>query len=381
MLFAVWADEIHRPTRDVDLLGFGSTESADILKIFRTVCAIPVTPDGINFSDTSVQVEPIREEARYGGVRVQLEARLAGARIPVQVDIGFGDAVTPEPETVTFPALLDFAAPVLRAYPIYSVVAEKTEAMVALGEVNTRMKDFYDLRFLAARYEFDGRLLVEALQATFKRRVTPWPVDVPVNVVAAAFRHTASRALDPQVHTHLVTANATWDAQSKSWRAMTEFEMLRAVRYAGKVFQNELGRSCRELGYGLVETQDERGTVTGFEITGVSAKIRERFSKRRADIELGIENFRQHHGRTPTTADIHAITVASRDVKLKEATTPAVLAAQRGQLSDSEWAQLTELKVDAERQSLVRSALEPPRERESLRLVNRVAAVRTPVAD
>jgi conjugative relaxase-like TrwC/TraI family protein len=206
-------------------------------------------------------------------------------------------------------------------------------------------------------------------------------VDVPVNVVAAAFRHTASRALDPQVHTHLVTANATWDAQSKSWRAMTEFEMLRAVRYAGKVFQNELGRSCRELGYGLVETQDERGTVTGFEITGVSAKIRERFSKRRADIELGIENFRQHHGRTPTTAEIHAITVASRDVKLKEATTPAVLAAQRGQLSDSEWAQLTELKVDAERQSLVRSALEPPRERESLRLVNRVAAVRTPVAD
>jgi hypothetical protein len=182
MLFAVWADEIHRPTRDVDLLGFGSTESADILKIFRTVCAIPVTPDGINFSDTSVQVEPIREEARYGGVRVQLEARLAGARIPVQVDIGFGDAVTPEPETVTFPALLDFAAPVLRAYPIYSVVAEKTEAMVALGEVNTRMKDFYDLRFLAARYEFDGRLLVEALQATFKRRVTPWPVDVPVSL-------------------------------------------------------------------------------------------------------------------------------------------------------------------------------------------------------
>jgi hypothetical protein len=182
MLFAVWADEIHRPTRDVDLLGFGSTESADILKIFRTVCAIPVTPDGINFSDTSVQVEPIREEARYGGVRVQLEARLAGARIPVQVDIGFGDAVTPEPETITFPALLDFAAPVLRAYPIYSVVAEKTEAMVALGEVNTRMKDFFDLGFLAARYEFDGMLLFEALQATFKRRVTPWPVDLPVSL-------------------------------------------------------------------------------------------------------------------------------------------------------------------------------------------------------
>jgi hypothetical protein len=182
MLFAVWADEIHRPTRDLDLLGFGSHESADILKVFRTVCAIAVTPDGIEFSDSSVQVEPIREEARYGGVRVQLEARLAGALIHVQVDIGFGDAVTPEPETVTFPALLDFAAPVLRAYPIYSVVAEKTEAMVALGEVNTRMKDFFDLGFLAARYEFDGTLLVEALRATFKRRVTPWPVGVPVSL-------------------------------------------------------------------------------------------------------------------------------------------------------------------------------------------------------
>ena len=186
------------------------------------------------------------------------------------------------------------------------------------------------------------------------------------NVAAAVFRHTASRALDPQVHTHHVVANATWDEKSRSWRALTEFEMVHAIRYAGKVYQNEMAKSCRALGYDIEAARDERGNITGFEIAGVSQDIRDRFSKRRAEVERGIAEFEKKNNRTPTTVEIHAITVDSRNAKLSEVTTPQVLAAQRSQLSPSEWSQLSTLKD----QALVRGAPapEPTRERESLRL-------------
>jgi len=167
------------------------------------------------------------------------------------------------------------------------------------------------------------------------------------NIVAAAFRHTASRALDPQVHTHFVTANATWDLGSKSWRALTEFEMVSAIRYAGKVYQNEMARSCHALGYEIVQIRDGRGTVTGFEIAEVSAGIRERFSKRRAEVEAGIVEFRETYGREPTVSEIHSITVESRNSKITETTTPAVLAAQRAQLSPAELSDLEILKTQA----------------------------------
>src|ERR1700719_5269786 len=117
------------------------------------------------------------------------------------------------------------------------------------------------------------------------------------NIVAAAFRHTASRALDPQVHTHFVVANATWDEATHSWRALTEFEMVRAIRYAGKVYQNEMARACRTLGYEITPGRDLKGEITGFELAGVSAELRERFSKRRAEIEQGIGKFQKKHGR------------------------------------------------------------------------------------
>ncbi len=167
------------------------------------------------------------------------------------------------------------------------------------------------------------------------------------NLTAAVFRHTASRALDPQVHTHFVVANATWDAGSKSWRALTEFEMVSAIRYAGKVYQNEVARSCLALGYEIERIHDGRGNTTGFEIAGVSAGLRERFSKRRAEVEAGIAAFRKENGRQPTTAEIHAITVESRNAKLTEITTPAVLAAQRAQLSAGELQELDGLKAGA----------------------------------
>jgi hypothetical protein len=179
MLFAVWDKDTHRPTRDVDLLGCGTDDADEIAAIFRDVCGIEVDPDGLTFQANTIQVDAIRETARYGGIRVKLQAKLANVRIPVQIDIGFGDAVTPSAETVDFPALLDFPAPRLRAYPVYTVVAEKVEAVVSLGETNTRLKDFFDLWYMSREFEFDGATLVWAVRATFERRKTPIPTTVP----------------------------------------------------------------------------------------------------------------------------------------------------------------------------------------------------------
>jgi len=172
MLFAVWSPQTHRPTRDVDLLGFGHAELKDIEGIFKGLCEQPVLDDGLAFLSASVEVAYIREEARYGGVRVSMMAKLGNARIPLQVDIGYGDAVTPGPEKVTFPSLLALHAPILRAYPIYTVVAEKFEALVSLSATNTRMKDFFDLWFLSENFDFEANVLSQAIRATFDRRGT-----------------------------------------------------------------------------------------------------------------------------------------------------------------------------------------------------------------
>ena len=172
MLFVVWDEKTHRPTRDVDLLGFGSSEKGDLIRVFQDVAAMAVVDDGIVFDPQSVQADEIREDNAYGGVRVRLMGKLGTAEIPLQIDVGVGDAVTPAPETATFPALLDFPAPRVRMYPVYTVVAEKFEAMVKLGIANTRMKDFHDVWFLAHRFEFDGATLRKAIEATFDRRKT-----------------------------------------------------------------------------------------------------------------------------------------------------------------------------------------------------------------
>jgi hypothetical protein len=175
MLFAVWLPEAHRPTRDVDLLGFGSSELDLVERMFKELCVLPVEDDGLVFSQDSVTVREIREDAHYAGVRVTLFARLANSKVHIQVDIGYGDAVFPDPETVTFPVLLDFPAPMLRAYPIYTVVAEKLEAMVVLGEANSRMKDFFDLWFLSENFNFERSILMQAIKGTFDRRRSPLP--------------------------------------------------------------------------------------------------------------------------------------------------------------------------------------------------------------
>ena len=154
MLFVTWIADPFRPTRDLDLLGSGDNGAEAIAETFRVICAQPVADDGVIFDVASLEAAPIREEVEYGGVRVRTTAAIAGARIPIQVDIGFGDAVTPAPVEIDYPTLLDAPAPHLRAYPIETVVAEKFEALVALGMANSRLKDFYDLWLIAQTFEF-----------------------------------------------------------------------------------------------------------------------------------------------------------------------------------------------------------------------------------
>jgi hypothetical protein len=172
MLFALWDEKAPRPTQDVDLLSFGPTELKDIESTFREILDTPVPADGLIFKVETIRVEHIREADAYGGVRVRFIAMLGTGEVPMQVDLGVGDVVTPVAKKSVFPALLDFPAPCIRAYPIYTVVAEKFEAMVKLGITNSRMKDFFDVWFLARRFEFDGTMLHQAIQATFARRQT-----------------------------------------------------------------------------------------------------------------------------------------------------------------------------------------------------------------
>lgn len=185
MLFAVWGGEPHRPTRDVDLLGFGSSELPQLVKIFQNICQEPVEPDGLEFLSDTLRAIEIREDQEYQGVRVLFEARLENAVIPIQIDIGYGDAVTPAPEEITYPTVLDFAAPKLRAYPVYTVVAEKFQAMVWLGVANSRMKDFYDIWVIMRKFPFEGRILAKAIEATFARRNTPLPTEAPFALTQA----------------------------------------------------------------------------------------------------------------------------------------------------------------------------------------------------
>lgn len=182
LLFDLWFDIPHRPTRDADLLAFGSADMTHIESVFRTICAEELD-DGIRFSPESVQAREIRKEAKYAGIRVTLTGYLEQTRCPLQIDMGFGDAVTPGPEAVVFPVMLpDLPAPRLRAYPSYTVIAEKLEALVSLGIANSRMKDYFDLWVLSRHTDFDGNLLCRAINGTFGRRQTPLLDGLPLGL-------------------------------------------------------------------------------------------------------------------------------------------------------------------------------------------------------
>lgn len=182
MLFNLWYAMPHRPTRDVDLLGFGPSDLESIAQTFQEIVSVAAA-DGMVFEPASVVVEEIRKNAGYAGARVLVSAELARARCKVQIDIGFGDAVTPGPVDATYPVLLaDFAAPQLRTYPVYTVVAEKLHAMVLLGMTNSRVKDYLDVWILVDRETLDTTVLATAIAATFKRRATAMPTALPIGL-------------------------------------------------------------------------------------------------------------------------------------------------------------------------------------------------------
>lgn len=171
LLFWVWTEDFHRPTRDIDLLSFGANDVPHLIETFRTIVDID-EPDGLIFDEKSIQGEAIKEDAEYPGVRITGFASLCSARIPFQVDIGYGDAVVPSADQAQLPCFLDFPSPELCVYPVYAVIAEKFQAMVMLGLANSRMKDFFDIHVISKIMVLDGDLLHQAIAATFERRKT-----------------------------------------------------------------------------------------------------------------------------------------------------------------------------------------------------------------
>jgi hypothetical protein len=180
MVFSVWSGTPQRATRDLNLLRKGSNDVAALVKEFQEICRTPVEDDGLKFLADSITGEEIRDGEEYQGVRLSFEARLGVARIPIQVDIGFGDVVLPKPVFLTYPTLLDFPAPRLLAYPRETVIAEKFQSMVELGIANSRTKDFFDLWSLTRQFGFDGADLTQAIRGSFERRRMPLPTVSPV---------------------------------------------------------------------------------------------------------------------------------------------------------------------------------------------------------
>lgn len=182
LLFTLWYDMPHRATRDADLLGFGASDLDSVAQTFRDIARVQVE-DGIVFDPDSVAVAEIRKEAGYAGARVHIDAEIAKARCKAQIDIGFGDAVTPGPEESVFPVLLDdLPAPHLRTYPVYTVVAEKLHAIALLGMTNSRLKDYLDLWVLLSRESLDESILARAISATFIRRGMRVPATLPIGL-------------------------------------------------------------------------------------------------------------------------------------------------------------------------------------------------------
>lgn len=182
MLFALWFDAPHRPTRDADFLGLGALDAEQLGVIMRELCSLPLD-DGLQYDQTSLTVEPIRKEARYDGLRVSLRALIGSARCSVQWDVGYGDAVNPAAQEVEYPTLLPGSpSPRLRVYPRETVFAEKLEAIVKLGLSNSRMKDYFDLLALSREDAMDAAQLGTAIAATFARRGTRLPDGLPIGL-------------------------------------------------------------------------------------------------------------------------------------------------------------------------------------------------------
>lgn len=195
MLFNLWYGMPHRATRDIDLLGFGDSKLETIAETFREIAAI-VVDDGIVFDPDNVQVDEIRKGAGYNGARVLLLGDIAGARCKTQIDIGYGDAVTPAPVSATYPVMLDeFPAPILQTYPVYTVIAEKLHAIHLLGMTNSRLKDYLDIYVLLDKEQLDKRILADAIAATFERRGDKLIAEVPIGLTDEFGMDTSRQAM------------------------------------------------------------------------------------------------------------------------------------------------------------------------------------------
>lgn len=185
LMLRVWNAPITRPTRDIDLLAFSENSVTHLEAIMRDACEVIVPEDGLRFDPLSVSGSRIKEDSEYEGVRVRFGGFLDKARIPMQIDVGFGDIVYPKADKQSYPTILDFPAPILRTYPRETVIAEKFHAMVILGSLNSRLKDFFDIWLLANQYDFEGSELARAIQKTFERRETR--IDPAPVALASAF--------------------------------------------------------------------------------------------------------------------------------------------------------------------------------------------------
>lgn len=178
LMLRVWRSPQFRPTMDIDMLGRTSNEENSIVAQIRDILSVKVDPDGLVFNPDTIQAERILEDANYEGVRIRFRGAMDSARINMQIDIGFGDVVFPAPAEFDLPVMLDSPAPRLLCYSRESVIAEKFEAMVKLCELNSRMKDFYDVWLLSRQFDFEGEKLAEAVRLTLERRGTPLPDEI-----------------------------------------------------------------------------------------------------------------------------------------------------------------------------------------------------------
>lgn len=191
MLFEIWSETSHRATRDLDFLSFGSNEIAEVENIFKEICLIEMVEDGLTFDIASLKGGKIKPDQEYEGVRVQFTAYLEKVRIPLRIDVGFGDVVKPKVNEVEFPTMLNFPKPLIRTYPPETVIAEKFHALTYLGMTNSRLKDFYDLYVLLTQFEVNKEQIEEALAATFEKRKTQLPNKTPVALTAEFYKDKA----------------------------------------------------------------------------------------------------------------------------------------------------------------------------------------------
>jgi len=198
LMFTVWQIPERRATLDIDFAGRGDSQTQAIEKLIKDVCRLPVTPDGLVFGSETVTGRKIKENADYEGVRVKFLGLLERSRIPMQIDVAFGDVIYPQAKVIDYPVILDFPRPHLKGYPAESVVSEKFEAMVKLGLLNSRMKDFYDIWLMMRQISFDEERLAEALRKTFRHRKTPLP--------------RGSRIFDEEIYNEKSDRQALWKA-------------------------------------------------------------------------------------------------------------------------------------------------------------------------